>query len=565
MLDQKKNNLKLLGDFKERTINAKSRFLVVLFFLFFGYFLITLKIINLSVNYNKELSNNTFKQTQLILGFRADIVDRNGELLATSIIKDDLVANPIAIRKNKKKIISKEISKILPELAYEDILKKLESKKSFVYLKRSISPKKYNEIMKIGEPNIFSVQRYVRYYPHQKHASHILGAVNIDNQGIKGIERKFDKTLKDKNFAKNNKLQLAIDINLQKNLDDHLSQRIKKHSADGGVGIILDVKSSEILAMNSLPQFNPNQIDKMDKKTEFNKATLGVYELGSLFKPLTAAIALDKNILTEDTIYDARKPLIEGRFTIHDYKPKKRKLKFLECILYSSNICLARVGIEIGEKNMKEYFEKMKLTSRPEIELPEIGEPIIPNIWRKINLMTMAYGHGIAISPLQFVNAFNSVINGGKFRYSTLIKNKNYDKNLSLEVISEDTSKRVRKLLRENVRNKEGSGDNADIECYSIAGKTGTAIKNKKNRYTKDKNITSFVGFFPSYDPKYLVFIMVDNPKPIKETFYYATGGTVAAPTVKKIINEMIPRLRVEPEICKENELLQHVNLTSKL
>ena len=167
----------------------------------------------------------------------------------------------------------------------------------------------------------------MRYYHHQKHASHILGAVNIDNQGIKGIERKFDKTLKDKNFAKNNKLQLAIDINLQKNLDDHLSQRIKKHSADGGVGIILDVKSSEILAMNSLPQFNPNQIDKMNKKTEFNKATLGVYELGSLFKPLTAAIALDTNILNEDTIYDAREPLIEGKFLIRDYKPKKRKLK----------------------------------------------------------------------------------------------------------------------------------------------------------------------------------------------------------------------------------------------
>ena len=556
MLDQKKNNLKLLGDFKERTINAKSRFSVVLFFLFFGYFLITLKIINLSANYNKELSNNTFKQNQLILGFRADIVDRNGVLLTTSIIKNDLVANPIAIRKNEKKIISKEISKILPDLAYEDILKKLESKKSFVYLKRSISPKKYNEIMKIGEPNIFLEQRYVRYYHHQKHASHILGAVNIDNQGIKGIERKFDKTLKDKNFAKNNKLQLAIDINLQKILDNHLSQTIKKHSAEGGVGIILDVKSSEILAMNSLPQFNPNQIDKMNKKTEFNQATLGVYELGSLFKPLTAAIALDKNILNEDTIYDARKPLIEGKFLIRDYKPKKRKLKFSECILYSSNICLAQVGNDIGVKNMKEYFEKMKLTTKLEIELPEIGPPKIEG-WRKSNLMTMSYGHGIQISPLQFVNAFNSVINGGKFKYSTLIKNKNYDNNFSSEVISENTSVRVRKLLREVVRNKEGSGDSANVDGFSIGGKTGTAIKVKGKRYIKDKkeNITSFVGFFPSYDPQYLVFIMVDEPKPIKETNNDVTGGWVAAPTVKKIINEMIPKLRMEPE--KNNELLQ--------
>ena len=556
MLDQKKNNLELLGDFKERTINAKSRFSVVLFFLFFGYFLITLKIINLSANYNKELSNNTFKQNQLMSGFRADIVDRNGVLLTTSIIKNDLVANPIAIRKNKKRIISKEISKILPDLAYEDILKKLESKKSFVYLKRSISPKKYNEIMKIGEPYIFSVQRYVRHYPHKKHASHILGAVNIDNQGIKGIESKFDKTLKDEDFAKDNKLQLSIDINLQKIMDYHLNQTINKHSAEGGAGIILDVKSSEILAMNSLPQFNPNQIHKMNKKMEFNNATLGVYELGSLFKPLTAAIALDIDILTEDTVFDARKPLIEGKFTIHDYKPKKRKLKFSECILYSSNICLAQVGNDIGVKNMKEYFEKMKLTSKPEIELPEIGSPKIEG-WRKSNLMTMSYGHGIQISPLQFVNAFNSVINGGKFKYSTLIKNKNYDNNFSSEVISENTSVRVRKLLREVVRNKEGSGDSANIDGFSIGGKTGTAIKVKGKRYIKDKkeNITSFVGFFPSYDPQYLVFIMVDEPKPIKETNNDVTGGWVAAPTVKKIINEMIPKLRMEPE--KNNELLQ--------
>ena len=263
----------------------------------------------------------------------------------------------------------------------------------------------------------------------------------------------------------------------------------------------------------------------------------------------------------ENTIYDASKPLIEGKFTIHDYKPKKRKLKFSECILFSSNICLAQVGNQIGEKYMKEYYKKMKLTNKPRIELPEIAQPIIPDIWRRTNLMTMSYGHGIAISPLQFVNAFNSIINNGQFRYATLIKNKKNQEDFLIQVISKNTSKRIRKLLREVVRNKEGSGDNAEIKGYSIAGKTGTAIKNKNNRYKKNENITSFVGFFPSYDPKYLVFIMVDNPKPIKETYYYATGGTVAAPTVKKIINEMIPRLRVEPEVDKENNILHNVKL----
>ena len=317
--------------------------------------------------------------------------------------------------------------------------------------------------------------------------------------------------------------------------------------------------------MNSLPQFNPNKINKMDKKAEFNNATLGVFELGSLFKSLSGAIALDKKILTEDTIYDARKPLKEGKFTIHDYKPKKRKLKFSECVLYSSNICFAQVGTDIGEKNMKEYFERLQLTNKPEIELPEVGEPILPTVWRKTDLMAMSYGHTIAVSPLQFVNAFNAIINGGKFQYSTLIKKENYENNFSTEVISENTSKRIRKLLREVVRSNEGSGKSANIKGFSIGGKTGTAIKNKKNRSGyKDENRTSFVGFFPSYDPKYIVFIMVDNPKRIKENFNYATAGWVAAPTVKKIINEMIPRLGIEPEIDKENELLQQFNLSKK-
>ena len=564
MIDKKKNNLELFGDFKERIITAKLRFSFVLFFLFFGYFLITLKIINLSISHSKELSNKAFKQNQLITGLRADIIDRNGVQLATSHIQHDLVANPKEITKNKKEL-SKKISNILPELTYEDVLKKLESEKSFVYLKRPISPKKLNKVVKLGEPGIKKKERYVRYYPHQKHASHILGGVNIDNKGIKGIESTFDKKLRDPKFIKNGKLQLSIDINLQKNLDFHLNETINRHSADGGAGIILDVKTAEILAMNSLPQFNPNKINKMDKKAEFNNATLGVFELGSLFKSLSGAIALDKKILTEDTIYDARKPLKEGKFTIHDYKPKKRKLKFSECVLYSSNICFAQVGTDIGEKNMKEYFERLQLTNKPEIELPEVGEPILPTVWRKTDLMAMSYGHTIAVSPLQFVNAFNAIINGGKFQYSTLIKKENYENNSSIEVISENTSKRIRKLLREVVRNNEGSGKSANIKGFSIGGKTGTAIKNKKNRSGyKDENRTSFVGFFPSYDPKYIVFIMVDNPKRIKENFNYATAGWVAAPTVKKIINEMIPRLGIEPEIDKENELLQQFNLSKK-
>ena len=249
-------------------------------------------------------------------------------------------------------------------------------------------------------------------------------------------------------------------------LDNHLDYRILRHSAEGGAGIILDIKKNEILAMNSLPQYNPNHIEKMNNITEFNNSTLGVYELGSLFKSLTGAIALDKNILNEETIFDARKPLVVGKFKIHDFEAKKKKLKFSECILSSSNICFALIGQLIGEQNIREYYQKMKLTIKPEIELSEVGNPIIPKIWRKTNIMTMSYGHGIAISPLQFVNAFSSIVNEGQFRYSTLIKDKliKLDCAPGMAIVFND------KLLHGGVVNK-GSETRISIEFVMCVNK----------------------------------------------------------------------------------------------
>jgi len=557
-------NIALNGEIKRSNIRARGRLRFSLICLFFGFFLILLKVTHVSILHNTKVSEIKHNQTHNITNHkRADIVDRNGELLATTLPFYDLCANPELIINENKKNLAKSIAMILSNESEDKIYKKLNSIGSFVYLKRSISPKEYNAIEGLGEYGVFRVKRYGRDYPHQKLASHIIGGVNIDNEGIKGIEKNFDKILKDKKFINNNEqIQLSIDIRIQKILDDNLSETIKKHDASGGAGIILKIKNSEILAMISLPQFDPNKIHKISKENEFNKATLGVYELGSIFKSLTAAMALDKNIVNENTIYDATKPLKEGKYIIHDYKPKKRPLKVSECILYSSNICFAQIGKDLGEKNIKEYSTKMKLFYKAEIEIPEVGKPLFPSIWRKTNLMTFSYGHGIAISPLQFVNAFSSIINGGSFRYATLIKEKylNYNNNND-KVISEKTSHRIRKLLREVVSNKEGSGNKAEVPGYFVAGKTGTAIKNKYHRYDKNKNLTSFVGFFPSYNPEFLIFIMVDEPKPIKETNNYVTGGWVAAPTVKKIISEMAPKLGIIPKEKFKENLQKHVSL----
>ena len=559
-------NIKLSGEIKKSNIRSRGRFRFCLICLFLGFSLILLKITHLSILYNKNANPSVVHSHQaknIIDHKRADIVDRNGELLATSLLSYDLFANPKLIKNEDKSILAKSISMILSDVSEKEIYKKLNINRSFVYLKRSITPKEFNAIVKLKEPAIKRLKRYKRHYPNQKLASHILGGVNIDNQGIRGIEKTFDKILKNKDFINQNKeLQLSIDIRIQKILDDNLNETINKHHAQGGVGIILDIKKSEILAMNSLPQFNPNKIHKLSHKNEFNMATLGVYELGSIFKSLTIAMALDKNIVNEDTIYDATKPLKKGKYTIHDYKPQKRLLKISECILYSSNICFAQVGKDLGEKNIKEYLKKMKLSNKAEIEVPEIGNPLLPNIWRETNIMTFAYGHGIAISPLQFVNAFTSIINGGNFRYATLIKEKYLnDTTDNNRVISEQTSYRVRQLLREVVSNEKGSGDKADVPGYFVAGKTGTAIKNEHNRYKKNKNLTSFVGFFPSYNPDFLIFIAVDEPQPIKETFNYVTGGWVAAPTVRKIISEMAPKLGIMPNEKIEKNIENHVSL----
>ena len=559
-------NIELSGEIKKSNIRSRGRFRFCLICLFLGFSLILLKITHLSILYNKNANPSVVHSNQaknIIDHKRADIVDRNGELLATSLLSYDLSANPKLIKNEDKSTLAKSISMIFSDVSEKEIYKKLNINRSFVYLKRSITPKEFNAIVKLKEPEIFRLKRYKRHYPNQKLASHILGGVDIDNQGIRGIEKTFDKILKNKDFINQNKeLQLSIDIRIQKILDDNLNETINKHHAQGGVGIILDIKKSEILAMNSLPQFNPNKIHKISHKNEFNMATLGVYELGSIFKSLTIAMALDKNIVNEDTIYDATKPLKKGKYTIHDYKPQKRSLKISECILYSSNICFAQVGKDLGEKNIKEYLKKMKLSNKAEIEVPEIGNPLLPNIWRETNIMTFAYGHGIAISPLQFVNAFTSIINGGNFRYATLIKEKYLnDTTNNNHVISKQTSYRVRQLLREVVSNEKGSGDKADVPGYFVAGKTGTAIKNEYNRYEKNKNLTSFVGFFPSYNPDFLIFIAVDEPQPIKETFNYVTGGWVAAPTVRKIISEMAPKLGIMPKEKIEKNIEKHVSL----
>jgi len=278
----------------------------------------------------------------------------------------------------------------------------------------------------------------------------------------------------------------------------------------------------------------------------FNKATLGVYELGSTFKIFSTAALLEKSSHNISSVFDARQPIKMGRFKIRDYHAEKRVLTTPEVFIHSSNIGSAMMGMEVGTENLKNFYRDIGLIESPEFELQEIGKPIVPSPWREINTLTASYGHGIAVSPLQLVSAVSSIVNGGFLIKPTLILNQDKKKNTeNIRVVSDKTAHRMRQLLRLVV--SEGTGSSADVAGFLVGGKTGTAEKPGKKGYDRKRLISSFMGVFPMDKPQYAVFVMVDEPKGIKETYGYATGGWVGAPTVQRVIKNMVSILNLPP------------------
>jgi len=467
---------------------------------------------------------------------RGNIVDRNGIVLATSLPTASLYANPQEIL--DPVAAARSLVSVLPHFDAAEIRRRLSSPGRFVWIQRRLTPAEHHAIHRLGIPGLAFVEERRRVYPHGRVAAHVLGLTDIDSRGIAGIERTYEQHL-----AADQAVRLSLDIRVQHILRDELATAMDAFHAIGAAGVVIDVHTGEVVAMASLPDFDPHRPGAASDAGRFNRATKGVYEMGSTFKLFTAAMALDSGRTTLEGGYDATKPLRVARFTIRDYKPENRWLSVPEILMHSSNIGAAKMALDVGADTQRAYLARLGLMSPAAIELPEVGKPLTPARWREINTMTVAYGHGIAVSPVQLATAVAAVVNGGVYRAPTL-----RPAAASLEapqVLKPSTSRQIRGLMRLVVR--RGTGGQADVPGYRVGGKTGTAEKQVNGRYHRKALMSSFVGAFPMDQPRYVVLAMLDEPKGSARTHHYATGGWVAAPVVGAVIRRMAPLLGIQP------------------
>ncbi len=471
---------------------------------------------------------------------RADIVDRNGNLLATSLVTASLYANPRQILDVKD--AAQKLLTVLPEISLAEMQTKLTGNRSFVWLRRHLTPKQQYEVNRLGIPGVYFQRDERRVYPQGPLAAHVVGFTGVDNDGLAGIERSFEEVLKGGGRG----LALSIDLRIQHVLRQEIMTGIKRVNAIGGAGMVLDVQSGELLGMVSLPDFDPHNPTSLDPKTLFNRNTLGVYEQGSMFKLFTAALALDSGAATMNSSFDASRPIKISRFTISDFQGKGRVLNLPEVLVYSSNIGAAKMALAAGAETQKKYLGNFGLLRKPTLELPDIGAPIVPAQWKEINTMTIGFGHGLAVSPLQMASGILAIANGGVMRPVTVLKRAPGEAPQGNRVISQRTALDVQKLMRLVVT--DGSGKNANVPGYLVGGKTGTAEKvGDYGGYKRRAVLSSFVSAFPMTAPRYVVLVSIDEPQPIKENFGYITAGWVATPVVGRIIPRIAPILGVTP------------------
>ena len=500
---------------------------------------------------------------------RADIVDRNGTLLATNLDSPALYVNSkqmLQAGENPERA-AQQISKALPDLSPAEVRAKLASGRSFAYLKRSLTPRQEYLVNNLGIPGIEFSAAERRIYPLGDLASHTVGYCNVDNIGQAGIERGMNPSIR----GGNSPIALALDARVQFVLKNELQHVIDQFQARGAAGIIMNVNTGEIVAMASLPDFDPNHppstnpktASQLDKDRVFDKITSGEYELGSVFKIFNTAMALDTGVSTMTSTYDARAGIKIGRFTIEDYHGKHRILSVPEIFAYSSNIGSAKMALAAGAERQKTFLARLGLLSPAPIELDkvEVARPHFPAVWRPVNVMTIAFGHGIAVTPLHMITATAAIVNGGILHSPTMLRVPDGAQVPGVRVISAKTSEQMRKLFRLVV--ESGTGKQGEAPGYVVGGKTGTAEKNLHGHYEEKKLLSSFMGAFPINNPQYAIFTLVDEPHGNKESHGYATAGWTVAPATSRIIERIAPLLGVAPQDESSPELKQSLQIES--
>ena len=534
--NKKNKKLKKLNNFEDR--------IYLLFFFFFSLILIfSIKITHISLD-KKDIFNLTEKNENFYV-LRRDIVDRNGVILSRNINTFHVAIDPKQIKNKKNFLIKLRLN--FPELPINKIEEKLNGSKYF-RLKKRIDHVEKNKFWALGEKGIKFEPFQARMYTHGNLFSHIIGQVDYDNYGVSGVEKYFDRELKKKNFL-NKPFKLTLDSNIQYIINKELTYAMKTFKASGAAALLMDVNNGDVISMVSLPNFNINERSTIKDKKYINKITKGVYELGSIFKTFTVALAIDHNLVNANTIIKNIPTKIKcSIYDITDMKEHPKNLSVEEILVRSSNVGSVILAKKIGEDKYKNFIDKTKLIKSPVIELEEVGTPHKLK-WNKCKLETISFGHGITTTPIQATALYASMINGGRLIYPSLVDSKKIKKKSN--IISSQTSTQVRSILRKVVSSKEGTASLADMKGYNVGGKTGTAESygDKKNR------INTFISIFPTNKPKYTLFVMLENPEINKDLIYnyrgiktkatYNTSGWNSVYVSGKIIEKIGPILAI--------------------
>lgn len=471
-----------------------------------------------------------------LAGRRANIYDRNDVLVATDLKTKSLYVSSVLVK--NPQAISKGLAAIFPDLSYAEILKKIsdgKNSKQWILIRRNLTPTQVENVQNMQMAGLLFEDDRIRVYPQKSIASHFVGYVDLDRKGLAGMEMQYDRKL-----MRGDDLHLALDVRVQDILHDELVNGIEEFRAKAAAGVVMDVNTGEILALSSLPEFDPNLQHEADPDERFNRVTNGVYELGSVFKVFTNTTAFEKDLVKMNDSFNVRDPIKYGRFSIKDDHPFKDDMTVAEIFDHSSNIGTVKIAAKIGIENQKESLAKLGLLKKIDTEFPGLGKPIYPRTWSEISLYTIAYGHGIAITPLHLATAVSAIVNGGTLHNPSFLK---LDEQPSgKRVIKESTSETMRQMLRSVAI--DGTGKKANIEGYEVGGKTGTANRAESGGYNESQTMASFVAVFPMSSPKYLVYVIFDRPN-----YSFNTGGMVAAPVAGRVVKNIAPLLGVRPQI----------------
>lgn len=526
---------------------AYDRLMLVLLLFFAAIFLISARLAQLQIS--SAIGGDASVYASAVPP-RGEIVDRNGVVLATTIEAWTIGVQPANIIGDKAELAAK-LNELMPEESAEWYRAKLSANVPFTYIRRRAEPDLVRAVNAIGEPGITFGREPERLYPQGPLGGHVLGFVAADGQAPAGIERALQDRLTDP-ATRGQPVALSIDSRVQAAMEEELGRAMTSLKAEGGSGIVLDVETGEVIALASAPFFNPNVPRQATQDGLRNNAIQGVYELGSIFKPLTVAAALDAKVTTPAERWDAVSPIMVGRHSIGDSHPAGRWLTVPEVLTKSSNIASARMAERLGIARMDGMFRKLHFHERPKFELRERAGPLYPREWDRGRLLTSGFGHSIAVTPLHLASAYATLVNGGLWRPATLLRNTGAVP-AGERVFTAQTSFKIRQMLRLIVTN--GSGRKAGAEGFRVGGKTGTAEKAGAGGYSKSVNVSTFASAFPMDRPRYVVLVMIDAPKGNEETAYQTTAAWTAAPVVKNVIERTGALLGVIPSATQDIDL----------